>query len=59
MVAGTIGCGVPEEVLEAAGVDVVRVEGEPGGPTGLADRYVEPMVGARARSQLQRVLDGA
>jgi len=55
---GTIGAGVPEEVLVAAGAEVVPIVGEPGGPTGEADRYVEPMVGERARSQLQRVLDG-
>ena len=54
----TIGAGVPEEVLVAAGADVVPVTGTPGEPTELADRYIEPMVGERARSQLQRVLDG-
>ena len=58
MVVGTIGVGVPEEVLAAAGADVVPILGSPGDATELADRYVEPMVGARARSQLQRVLDG-
>lgn len=58
MLVGTIGAGVPEEVLVAAGVDVVRIVGRPGDPTDVADRYVEPMVGERARSQLQRVLDG-
>lgn len=58
MVVATIGVGVPEEVLVAAGVDVVPVTGIPGEPTALADRYIEPMVGERARSQLQRVLEG-
>lgn len=58
MRVGTIGAGVPEEVLLAAGADVVPIVGRPGDPTELADRYVEPMVGERARSQLQRVLDG-
>jgi len=58
VVVGTIGVGVPEEVLAAAGADVVPILGRPGDATELADRYVEPMVGARARSQLQRVLDG-
>jgi hypothetical protein len=58
VVVGTVGAGVPEEVLVAAGVDVVRVVGSPGDATELADRYVEPLVGERARSQLQRVLDG-
>jgi len=58
VVVGTIGVGVPEEVLAAAGADVVPILGSPGDGTELADRYVEPMVGARARSQLQRVLDG-
>ena len=58
MVVATIGAGVPEEVLAAAGADVVPVLGKPGDPTDLADGYVEPMVGERARSQLQRVLDG-
>ena len=58
MVVGTIGAGVPEEVLVAAGVDIVRISGAPGAPTDVADRYLEPMVGERARSQLQRVLDG-
>ncbi len=58
MVVGTIGAGVPEEVLVAAGARVVPIVGKPGDGTELADRYVEPMVGERARSQLQRVLDG-
>ena len=58
MVVGTVGTAVPEEVLVAAGAEVVPVTGEPGGATDLADRYVEPMVGKRARSQLQRLLDG-
>jgi hypothetical protein len=58
VVVGTIGAGVPEEVLAAAGADVVPVVGRPGDPTELADRYAEPMVGERARSQLQRILDG-
>lgn len=55
---GTLGDGVPEEILRAAGADVVEIEGEPGGPTDIADEFVEPMVGERARSQLQRLLDG-
>ena len=58
MVVGTIGAGVPEEVLLAAGAEVVPIVGRPGDGTELADLYVEPMVGERARSQLQRVLDG-
>jgi len=58
VLVGTIGAGVPEAVLVAAGVDVVRIVGRPGDPTDVADRYVEPMVGERARSQPQRVLDG-
>ena len=58
MVVATIGAGVPEEVLVAAAADVVPVVGRPGDRTDLADRYLEPMVGERARSQLQRVLDG-
>jgi hypothetical protein len=58
VVVGTIGAGVPEEVLEAAGVEVVPVVGRAGDPTELADLYVETMIGERARSQLQRVLDG-
>jgi hypothetical protein len=59
MLVGTIGTGVPEEVLLASGADVVAIEGVPGGPTDLADRHVEPMVGERARAQLQAVLDGS
>jgi hypothetical protein len=55
----TIGAAVPEEVLVAARAEVVPVTGIPGEPTDLADRYIEPMVGERARSQLQRVLDGS
>lgn len=55
---GTLGEGVPEEILVAAGAHIVEVQGEPGGPTDIADEFVEPMVGARARSQLQRLLDG-
>ncbi len=58
MVVGTIGDAVPVEILAAAGVDVVTIVGEPGVPTPLADRFIEPMVGERARSQLQRLLDG-
>lgn len=58
MVVGTVGGGLPAEVLVAAGVDAVPVTGEPGAPTALADRYIEPMVGERTRSQLQRLLDG-
>jgi hypothetical protein len=58
VVVGTVGTAVPEEVLVAAGAEVVPVAGEPGGATDLADRYIEPMVGQRARSQLQRLLDG-
>lgn len=58
MIVGVLGGGVPEEALVAAGVEEVAIDGEPGGPTDLADAYVEPMVGARARSQLQRLLDG-
>jgi hypothetical protein len=59
VVVGTVGEGVPEEVLVAAGVEVVAVAGAPGEPTELAERFVEPMVGERARSQLQRLLDGS
>ena len=58
MVVGTIGGAVPVEVLAAADVDVVPIVGEAGAPTPLADRFIEPMVGERARSQLQRLLDG-
>jgi hypothetical protein len=58
MVVGTVGASVPEEVPAAAGVEVVVVTGTPGATTTLADDYVEPLVGERARSQLQRVLDG-
>jgi hypothetical protein len=53
-----LGSAVPEEVLVAAGAETIRIEGAPGAPTDLADRWVEPMVGPRARSQLQRLLDG-
>jgi len=55
----TIGAAVPEEVLVAARAEIVPVTGIPGEPTDLGDRYIEPMVGERARSQLQRVLDGS
>jgi hypothetical protein len=58
VIVGTVGAAVPEEVLAAAAADVIAVTGAPGAPTTLADRYVEPLVGERARSQLQRVLDG-
>ena len=58
MVVGTVGSAVPEEVLAAAGVEVVPIEGAPGASTELADSVIEPMVGERARSQLQRLLDG-
>jgi hypothetical protein len=58
VVVGVLGNGVPEEVLVAAGAETIAIEGSPGGATDLADRYVEPMVGPRARSQLQRLLDG-
>jgi hypothetical protein len=58
VVVGTIGEAVPVEVLAAARLEVVPVEGEPGAPTPLADRFVEPMVGGQARSRLQRLLDG-
>ena len=58
MVVGTIGEGVPVEILAAAGVAVVPVVGQPGAPTTLADGFIEPMVGGRVRSQLQRLLDG-
>jgi hypothetical protein len=58
VIVGTVGAGVPEEVLVAAAVDVVPIEGQPGESTDLADRYVEPLVGERARSQLTRLLDG-
>ena len=54
MVVGTIGGGVPAEVLVAAGVDVVPVIGEPGGSDGARGSVIEPMVGERTRSQLQR-----
>jgi hypothetical protein len=57
VVVGTIGDAVPVEILAAAEVDVVPILGEPSAPTPLADRFIEPMVGARSRSQLQRVLD--
>lgn len=58
MVVGTVGSAVPEEIIVAAGADVVEIRGVAGMPTDTADRYVEPMVGARARSQLERLLDG-
>jgi 2-hydroxyglutaryl-CoA dehydratase, D-component len=59
VIVGTIGEAVPVEILTAADAEVLPIVGVPGEPTPLADRFVEPMVGARARSQLQRVLDGS
>ena len=58
MVIGTIGLDIPDELLVAAKAQSVRIEGEPGGPTDLADRYVEQLLDSRTRSQLQRILDG-
>jgi hypothetical protein len=58
VVVGTVGDAVPVEILAAAEVEVVPILGVPGEPTPVADGYVEPLVGERARSQLQRLLDG-
>jgi hypothetical protein len=58
VVVGTVGGAVPVEVLAAARAEVVPIVGVPGAATPLADRFVERMIGERARSQLQRLLDG-
>ncbi len=57
-VVGVIGADVPTELVVAAGALAVRVTGEPGRPTPLADRWCEPHLDPLARSMLERLLGG-
>ncbi|HHW06679.1 MAG TPA: 2-hydroxyacyl-CoA dehydratase [Clostridia bacterium] len=57
-VLACLGSDVPEELVLAAGYLPVRVCGEPGQATPLADRYLELAFEPTARSKFNRLLDG-
>lgn len=57
-VVACLGNDVPEEMLIAAGYLPVRVCGEPGEETPLADRYLELAFEPTARSKFNRLIDG-
>jgi len=57
-VAGYIGVDVPEELLIAAGFFPLRITGDPGGSTALADKYVGTAFSPMVRSIFNRLLDG-
>lgn len=57
-VLACLGSDVPEEMVIAAGYLPIRVCGEPGQATPLADRYLELAFEPTARSKFNRLLDG-
>ena len=57
-VAGYFCDSVPEEMILAAGFFPLRISGDPGGGTELADRYTEPFYEPDVRSMFNMLLSG-
>ena len=59
MQVGVVGPDVPVEILDAAGIEVVRLRPDLRARTHLADEVAEAAIDPAARSLLQQLLDGS